>query len=88
MIKRLSIRKFVVSQYRKPSCGNPSVFHNLSSIEKLYGREEQVGRTEYRVFLSETSCLTMPKNFVNISRCAVFQEISGIQKKLGIRKSV
>ena len=30
-------RKFFVSQYRKILWGNPSVFHKISGIEKLYG---------------------------------------------------
>ena len=30
-------RKFVVSRNRKTSQGNPSVFHKISGIEKIYG---------------------------------------------------
>ena len=34
-----NLSKFYVSQYRKISCGNLSVFHKISGIEKLYGKE-------------------------------------------------
>ena len=34
-----NLSKFFVSQYRKISCGNLSVFHKFSGIEKLYGKE-------------------------------------------------
>ena len=32
-----NLSKFFVSQYRKISCRNPSVFHKISGIEKLHG---------------------------------------------------
>ena len=31
------LSKFFVSQYQKISCGNLSVLHKISGIEKLYG---------------------------------------------------
>ena len=41
-----------VSQYRKTSCGNPSVYRKILWI-----------RGGYHDFLSEIFCLTVPKNF-------------------------
>ena len=46
-------RKIVVSQYRKTSQGNPSVFHETSGIQKLMDRRGEIGR-EYQDFPSKS----------------------------------
>ena len=53
-------RKIFVSQCRKKSKGNSSLFHRNSGTEKKYGEEG----LEYQEFPSEILCLTLPKNFV------------------------
>ena len=56
--------KFFVSQYRKISLENTSVYQKISGIEKFYASE----RGGYHVSPSKT-CHTVPKNFVGTLRC-------------------
>ena len=37
---------------------------------------------EYQDFPSKSFCLIVPKNFIGEPFCAVFQKVSGIEKKL------
>ena len=53
-------RKSFISQYRKISLGNISVYQKISGSEKFYASE----RGGYQVSSSKTFCHTVPKNFV------------------------
>ena len=66
--------KFLVSQYRKISLGNTSVYQKNSGSEKLYASE----RGGYQDFPSKIFCLTVPKKFVREPFSVSL--ISGIEK--------
>ena len=55
------------------------MFQKVSGFAEIYG-EERVG---YQVFPSKSSCLTVPKIFVEEPFCAVFQKISGFAEIYG-----
>ena len=60
-----SVKNFL-SQYRKISLGNTSVYQKISGVEKFYASERG---GEYHVFPSKIFCHTVPKNFVGTLRC-------------------
>ena len=62
-VSRFSVGYCFVSQCRKKSYENPSVFQRISSIEKLYAEEGVIA-----IFL-KLFCLTVPKNFVEEPLC-------------------
>ena len=66
------LAKFFDSQYQKLSWRNPSGFHKISGVEKLYG---QVGVERVSQFSSKLFCLTMQKKYVGEPICAVIQNI-------------
>ena len=66
-------QNFYVSQCRKISSGNPTVFEKIFGFKKFYG-----SKGGYHDFQSKFLCLTVPKNFVGIS--SMFQKIWGIEK--------
>ena len=74
-------RKPFVSQCRKISYGRPSVlcFRKFPVAKKFMDK----GWGEYQDFPSKIFCLTVPKNFVVETFCAVFQKISGNEKVYG-----
>ena len=57
-------QNFYVSQCRKLSWGNPTVFEKIFGFKKFYGWK---GR--YHVFPSKIFGLTVPKNFMGILQC-------------------
>ena len=67
-------RKLCVTQYRKISLGNTSVYQKISGIKKF-----QASERGYHVFPSKTLCHTVPKNFVaehfGVSENFVYQKI-------------
>ena len=68
-------RKHFVTQHRKISLGNTSVYQKASGIEKFYASERGGGVTRYP---SKTFCNTVPKNFVG--------EHFGVSESFGYRK--
>ena len=75
VMSRFSVETFFVSHYRLTSMGDPSVFHKLSGIEKIYGKEEGregVSRFSVELFLSPVS-----KNFVGRSFIPSFISVIG-----------
>ena len=84
MLKRgmlkFSVEIVFVSQYRKTWWVNPSVL----CFRKLSAKKSLSITGKYHDFLKKASCLTVPKNLVVDSFCAVFQKIVG-NKNLWIR---
>ena len=66
--------KFFVSQYRKFSLGNTSVYQKISGIEKFYASERGVSRFFVENFLSHRTRKT------SLGNTSVYQKISGIEK--------
>ena len=54
------------------------MFHKVSGIEKINGKEGGGGGREYNDFLSKVFCLLVPKNFVGEPFSVSL--ISGIEK--------
>ena len=68
--------KFFVSQYRKISLGNTSVYQKISGSENFYASERG---GEFQDFLSKMFCLTVPK--ISVGNPLLFVAlISGIEK--------
>ena len=75
-MSRFSVETFFVSHYRRTSMGDPSVFHKLSGIKKIYGKEE--GREGLSRFSVELFMSPASKKFVEGSFSPSF--ISVIRK--------
>ena len=72
-------RRIFSSHTAEISVGESFTVALVSGIEKVWIRK----RREYRYFLSKFFCLTVPKNFLGETFCAVFQKIPGIEKFYG-----
>ena len=77
-VSRFTVENFL-SHTAEISVGEFFTVALVSGIEKVWIRK----RREYRYFLSKIFCLTVPKNFLGETFCAVFQKIPGCEKVYG-----
>ena len=75
-------RNFDVSEYRKTSKRNPSVFHRVFCIENFYEKEGGKG-VSVTIFRQNCFCLTVPNRFLEETFCV--SESFGYLKCLWLR---